>query len=269
MINYDKFETWESSFGELVRRLIGEGAVNNLASSDFEYIEDAGDFVVNHSDIETVSTEIQCWLRELEFCVFHGTRLLPEEVLSVHRVGLRTLVATDREERLRKIFSCHPRWHSVANRLIDVLEDVGPNERQGRRQEQVHFSLSRSGLVNSFNHYLTHGSEFDQHVAHRLFEDGSGLELLKSETVPYLVHVSFSGEQLIQGSHPHFTYSDVVGMGEIPGLARTFLNSWAFKTANRGFDIEKLRSDCCMMERVATPPERILKIEGLGDLVLQ
>jgi hypothetical protein len=266
MIQYDKFETWERSFGDLVVRLLGEEAVNNLGSSLFEYLEDAGDFVVSHSDIETVSTEIHGWLRAREFCVFHGTRLLPEEIVSVQKNGLRPLVATDREQRLRKILAHHPRWYSVENRLLEVIEDLGPKERQGRRQGQVHFSLSRSGLVNGFDHYLTHGSEFDQHVVRRLFGDQSGLELLYSETVPVLVHVSFSGEQLIQGAHPHFSYSDIVGMGEIPGLARTFLNVWAFKAANPNFDIEKLQTDYCMMERVATPPEGILNIEKLGDL---
>lgn len=266
MIHYDKFETWERSFGDLVVRLLGEEAVNNLASSHFEYIEDAGDFVVKHSDIETVSTEIQGWIRAHEFCVFHGTRLLPEEIFSVQQKGLRPLVATDREQRLREILARHPRWYSVENRLLEVIEDVGPKEKQGRRQGQVHFSLSRSGLENDFNHYLTHGSEFDQHVVHRLFGDQSGLELLNSETVPVLVHVSFSGEQLIQAAHPHFSYSYVVSMGEIPGLARTFLNAWAFKVANPSFDIEQLQTDCCMMEQVATPPERILNIEKLGDL---
>lgn len=240
--------------------------MNNLASSNFEYIEDAGDFVVNQSDIETVSTEIQGWLWAHEFCVFHGTRLLPEEILSVQQNGLLPLVATDRERRLRKILARHPRWYSVENRLLEVIEDVGPNEKQGRRQGQVHFSLSRSGLVNSFDHYLTHGSEFDQHVAHRLFGDQSGLEPLHSETVPVLVHVSFSGEQLIQGAHPHFSYSDVVGMGEVPGLARTFLDAWAYKAANPSFNIETLRTDCCVMERFATPRDRILHIEKLGDM---
>ena len=142
-------------------------------------------------------------------------------------------------KRLREILARHPIWYSVKNRLREVIDDVGPKEKQGRRQGQVHFSLSRSGLVNGFDHYLTHGSEFDQHVVQRLFGDQSGLELLNSETVPVLVHVSFSGEQLIQGAHPHFSYSDVMGMGEIPGLARTFLNAWAYKAANPSFDIEK------------------------------
>lgn len=266
MIYYDEFQTWERSFGDLMARLIGEKALNDLSSSNFEFIEDAGDFVVSHSHIKTASSEIQGWLLAQEYCVFHGTRLLSEEIHSVQYEGLRPLVAADRENRLREILERHPRWLSVEDKLLEVIEDVGPKEKQGRRQGQVHFSLSRSGLLNGFDHYLTHGSEFDQHVVQRLFGDQSGLELLSSETVPVLVHVSISGEQLIQGAHPHFTYSDVIGMGEIPGIARTFLNSWAFKTANPSFEIEKLRTDCCMMERVATPPEKILTIEKLDDL---
>ncbi|WP_112312951.1 hypothetical protein [Pseudogemmobacter bohemicus] len=266
MINYDNFETWQKSFDEAMVRLLGEKAVTDLSSSTFEYIEDAGDFVVSHSDIETISREIQNWLLGHKFCAFHGTRLLPEEILSIQQKGLRPLAASDREARLREILSCHPNWHSVENRLLEVIEDVGPKEKQGGREGQIHFSLSRSGLVNDFDHYLMYGSEFDQHVAYRLFGDKSGLKFLNLKTAPVLVHVLFSGEQLIQGAHPYFSYSDVVGMGETPGLARTFLNTWAFKVSNPNFDIETLRTDCCMMERVATLPERVIIIEKLDDL---
>lgn len=266
MIYFDNFETWKGSFGDLVVGLVGEEALNSLTSSNFEYVEDAGDFVVNHSDIITVSTEIRGWLRAHDFCVFHGTRLLPEEISAVRQKGLRPLVATDREQRLREILERHPKWHSVEDRLLEVLEDVGPKEKQGKRQGQVHFSLSKSGLVNGFDHYLTHGSEFDQHVVQRLFGDQSGLQLLNSETIPFLVHVQVSGNELIRGAHPYFSYSEVIDMGEIPGLARTFLNTWAFKTTKPSFDIAKLRTDCCLMQRVATSPERILDIEKLGEL---
>ena len=265
MIVFDNFESWNESFRDVVVRLLGKEALGKLASSKFEYIEDAGDFVVDCSDIESVSTEIEDWLRSHKFGVFHGTRLLSEEIFSVQQEGLRPLVATDREERLRKILSRHPKWLSVESRLPEVLEDVGPREKQGRRQDQVHFSLSRSALLNCFDHYLAYGSEFDQNVVQLLFGDKSGLQLLNFETAPVIVHVCFSGEQLIQGAHPHFTYSDVVGMGEIPGLASTFLNAWAFKAANPNFEINKLRTDCCMMERVATPPERVLRIEELSN----
>jgi hypothetical protein len=177
--------------------------------------------------------------------------------------GLRPLVATDREPRLKEIFERHPKWHSVKDGLAEVLEDVGSRENHGRRQGQVHFSLSRSGLVNCFDHYLTHGSEFDQRVAQLLFDDQSGLQLLNTETVPILVHVHVNGEELIRGAHPHFSYSDVMGKGEIPGLARTFLNTWAFKAMKPSFDIANLKTDCCMVQHVATPPERILSIEKL------
>ncbi len=79
MLHYDKFETWERSFGDLVVRLLGEEAVNNLESTCFEYIEHAGDFVVNRSDIETVSTEIQCWLRAREFVSSMGLDCCPKK----------------------------------------------------------------------------------------------------------------------------------------------------------------------------------------------
>jgi hypothetical protein len=245
---------------------VGKELVDSLASSTFEYIEDAGDYIASNIDIKTVATEIHDWLRAREFCVFHGTRLLPEEILSVQRKGLLPLAAIDREQRLRKISERHPKWSSVQGKLGEVLDDVGPKEKQGRREGQVHFSLSRSGLVNCFDHYLTYGSEFDQHVAQRLFDEQSGLQLLKSETIPILVHVQINGAELIQGAHPYFSYFDVVGMGEIPGLGGTFLNAWAFKTTKPSFNIVDLKTDCCLMQRVATPPERILHIEELEEL---
>lgn len=266
MIHFGDFETWKGSFGDLVVGLVGKEPLNNLISSDFEYVEDAGDFVVKHSDIITASTEIQGWLRANDFCVFHGTRVLPDEIRAVQQKGLRPLVATERAQCLIEILERHPKGHSVEDRLPEVLEDVGTKEKQGRRQGQVHFSLSRSGLVNGFDRYLTHGSEFDQHVVQRIFGDQSGLQLLNSETVPVLVHVQVNGEELIGGAHPHFSYSEVMDMGEIPRLARTFLNTWAFKATKPSFDIAKLRTDCCLMQRVATSPERILDIEKLGEL---
>ena len=265
-IYYDQFETWEGSFRELAVDLVGKEEIQTLASSNFEFIEDAGDSVVRHTDIETASDAIYDWLQAHEFCVFHGTRLLPDEILSVQQLGLRPLVAADRRQRLTEILKTHPQWHHLEHRLAEVLEDVGPKNKQGRREGQVHFSLSRSGLANGFDHYLSHGSEFDQHVVQRLFGDQSGLHLLHSETVPIIVHVRIGGEELVRGAHPHFSYSDIIGMGEIPGIARVFLNSWAFKVANPSFDIAKLRTDCCIMQRVATPPERIIDLEKFGEL---
>ena len=266
MIYFDSFETWSGSFGELITDLVGKEVVDNMAVLQFEDVEDAGEHVANLSTIRAISTAIEKWLRQGEFCVFHGTRLLPEEILSVEKEGLRPLLASERKHRLRKILKRHPKWHSVKHKLDKVLEDVGPKEKQGRREGQVHFSLSRSGLVNYFNHYLTHGSEFDQHVVQRLFDDKSGLRLLSSETRPVLVHISISGDELIRGAHPHFGYNDIIERGDIPGLAQTFLNAWAFKLARPSFDIASLRTDCCLMQRVPTPVERVLEMEQPSEL---
>ncbi|WP_193748233.1 hypothetical protein [Leisingera sp. ANG-M1] len=54
MIYYDKFETWGGSFGDLVVDLVGKEVVDNLAASTFEYIEDAGDYVVSHTDVISI-----------------------------------------------------------------------------------------------------------------------------------------------------------------------------------------------------------------------
>lgn len=261
MICYDEFETWEDSFGDLVKSLIGTQDLTKLTTTEFEYIEDAGVFVSSLTGIDLISAEILSWLTNNEFCVFHGTRLLPEEVASIQDAGLKPLTALSRQERLSKIFGDHDDWTNVKENLAEVLGDVGPKEKQGRREGQVHFSLSRSSLVNGFDHYLTHGSEFDQQVASRLFTDDSGLRLLQSRTIPYLVHVKMGGEDVVKGTHPHFTYQDVVEMGEVPGLGSTFLNAWAFIKSRPDFDIKRLRTDCCMMQKEPTLPENIIKME--------
>lgn len=261
LIYYDKFQTWEASFDDLVEPLIGPQNLTKLTTSEFEFIEDAGDFVSSLTGIKSISVEILSWLTKNEFCVFHGTRLLPKEVASIHDVGLQPLAALSRQDRLSEIFGNYDDWEIVKENLADVLGDVGPKQKQGRREGQVHFSLSRSGLANGFDHYLTHGSEFDQHVASRLFPDDSGLRLLQSRTVPYLIHVKMSGEDLVKGAHPHFSYQDVIKMGEVPGLGSAFLNAWAFKKSKPDFDIIKLRTDCCVMQKEVTSPEKILEIE--------
>ncbi|MDP3340294.1 hypothetical protein [Frigidibacter sp.] len=263
MIYFDIIETWEESFEEIVVSLIGRSNVEELQKTAFDYIEDAGNFVTSFADIRSVSSEICSWLKDREVCVFHGTRLLPAELESIKNTGLRPLIARDRNDRLTEIFKSHKDWLVLKDSLHEITTIVGPQERDGRRENQVHFSLSRSGLIKGFNHYLTHGSEFDQNVASRLFPDGSGLKLLQSATAPYLVHVRMSGGDLVKGAHPHFSYQDVVDMGEVPGLGATFLNAWAFKKSKPNFDISKLRTDCCMMQEHPTPREKILRIEAL------
>ncbi|MFB9224008.1 hypothetical protein [Paracoccus cavernae] len=264
MIIYDLFETWDQSFGETIINLVGQSAVDSHRKMTFQYIQDAGDHIANHTDVSTASTAIQSWIAANVFCVYHGTRLLGREIHSIRQDGLRPLIAKDRESRLRAIFHQSPRWSIVKSKLAPAIEDIGSKGKYGSREGQIHFSLSRSGLENDFDHYLNYGSEFDQHVANDLFNDQTGLQLLKSATVPLLLHVQVSGDQLINGAHPIYSYDDIIASEEIPGLARTFLNTWAYKISNPNFDIKKLRTDCCMMLKNTIPPSHIIKIEELS-----
>lgn len=265
MIYYDKIETWERSFGECLINLVGREVIESLTSSAFEFIEDAGDHLAGHVDIKPLSLEIHDWLRENEFCVFHGTRLLPYEIAAVQQQGLRPLVAADREQRLREILARHPKWSVLKDKLSDAIASVGPGQSHGSREGQVHFSLSRSGLLSGFNHYLAYGSEFDQKVVEMLFGDQSGLHVLNLCTDPVLFHVRVSGDDLVRGAHPFCGYLDLIDKGEVPAIGRTFLNAWAFKQTRPDFDIAALETDCCLMQEIATPPERILSIEQLAD----
>mgnify|MGYP003388709816 FL=1 len=56
----------------------------------------------------------------------------------------------------------------------------------------------------------------------------------------------------------------LIEMGEVPGLGAKFLNAWAFKKSNPDFDIRKLRSDCCVMQKKPTSREKIMEIEELN-----
>lgn len=266
MIDFDNFESWGASFHNIIVPLIGPENISKLNSSQFDFDEGAGKFVSDLIDVKVISTEILNWLNQNEFCVFHGTRLLPEELKSLKATGLQPLVAYNRKERLVKLLKVHPNWDQFKENLDEVLDTVGPGEAQGKRECEVHFSLSKSGSVNGFNHYLKYGSEFDQHVAYRLFGNDSGYEFLKKSTIAYLVYVRMNGVDLVQGCHPFFSYKDIMDQGEIPGLGITFLNAWALKCARPEYDLVKLKTDCCM--RVTQPilPDRIIDIEELIDL---
>jgi hypothetical protein len=106
---------------------------------------------------------------------------------------LRPLVASERQSRLTRALAAHRDWPQVRGDLDRVLTTYGEGNHAGRRQGQVHLTLSRAGLENGFNHYLTHGSEFDQHAAHALLGD-EGKELLRRYGRPILIKVKVPGE---------------------------------------------------------------------------
>jgi hypothetical protein len=91
------------------------------------------------------------WLRSSTIAGYHGTRLTDDEVRSVREKGLLPLDASARKARLVRALSQHSNWNAAVQRLDAVLKEHGPDNRAGHREGQAHLTLSRAGLVNSFN----------------------------------------------------------------------------------------------------------------------
>lgn len=182
-IDFDAIDDWAPPLRSVLQDLLPPEIENVLVSRRPEFVEDALDILFEHSDRDAVIDATLDWVRSGKIVGYHGTRLTPEEVESIRELGLLPLDASARRVRLTRALSGHPQWQSVVSRLDEALEKHGRGQRAGGREGQVHLTLSRSGLVNGFNHYLSHGSEFDQHVAHFLLGD-EGKDLLREDGAP-------------------------------------------------------------------------------------
>lgn len=263
-VSFDQFDSWSDSFSTMVSDFISPQVSEHLRNTPFEFIEDAGQMALSDTSVEVAALAIKVWLENNIFLCFHGTRLLDYEAESILKGGLKRLNATSRKERLEQIFNGVEQWPQKSHELDGILTKLGSGEKMGRREGQVHLSLSRSGLENSFNHYLEFGSEFDQHAAYLMLGKEIGYGLLKTSTKPYLVHVSVDGSELITACQPYFSYQDIITRGELPGIASTFLNAWAFKQAYPDYELRKLRTDCCMVFYKDLPAGHIIEVEELS-----
>ena len=142
--------------------------------------------------------------------------------------GLVTLEASSRRERLSRALSRHPRWTKVAAHLDDAINVIGPGNAVGRRKGQVYLTLSYAGLMKGFNHYLTHGAEFDRHVASELLGEEER-ELLRIDGNPYVIQVAVPGEAALAAAHPFFTVDHMRARGEVPNILKEFLQAWCFR----------------------------------------
>ena len=94
----------------------------------------------------------------------------------------------------------------------------GESNKAGRRESQVHLTLSRCGLLHAFNHYLTHGSEFDQHVAYALLGN-EGKELLRKDGKARVIKVSVPGDIALNAANRYFPIDDQpLEKGQLPNL---------------------------------------------------
>ncbi len=257
VLEFDDIEAWAPSLENTLHSHVSEDAYRAIATSKTEFIEDALDMFFDLTDREAV---IQCtlgWIESKKIIGCHGTRLTNKEVASVISDGLVPLRAEARRERLVRALSKHPNWSKVEGRLDEVIDAHGRGNSAGHRQEQVHLTLSEAGVVAGFNHYLTHGSEFDQHVAYTLLGQ-SGKDCLAQDGVPILFRVAVPGHCALKAAHPYFTVEDVRSNGEVPNIVKEFLTSWTFYLTDLSFRPNELKVDCGMIFKFTVPAEWII-----------
>ena len=127
----------------------------------------------------------------------------------------------------------------------------------------MHLTLSRCGLLNGFNHYLTHGSELDQHVAHDLLRS-DGKELLRRDGRATVIEVAVPGVIALKAVNRYFTVDERLARGEVPGLVDEFLKAWSYGLAHPDFDCGTLKVDCGLVFRSTVPPAWIVDIDMLS-----
>ena len=263
MLDFDDNKTWGLRLTATVGGLLTDRVLDELLTASPQYIEDACELLFSYADRTRIVDATLAWIRATSIAGYHGGRLNHSEVESIRARGLLPLKANARRTRLTRALSRHPRWGQVAQRLDAALRDYGPGEKAGRREGQVHLTLSKCGLVNGFNHYLTHGSEFDQRVAHALL-GADGAELLRTDGRATVIQVAIPGDAALNAVNRYFTVDERLARGEIPGLVDEFLKSWSYGLAHPDFDCGTLQVDCGLVFRSAIPPAWIVGIDTVS-----
>ncbi len=263
MVDFDNNRIWVPLLTKAVGSLLSDAAREKLRAEMPEFLEDALDllfFCTNREEIINATLE---WIRTMPIAGYHGSRLVDSEVDSIRFRGLLPLKALSRRERLCKALSCHPRWKEGA--LDAALLNFGEGNKAGCREGQVSLTLSRCGLLHGFNHYLTHGSEFDQHVAYALLGN-EGKELLRKDGNARIIQVAVPGPVALNRANQYFPIAARLERGQLPNLLEDFLRAWSYTLAHPDFDCGTLKLDCGMVFCKAVPSRWIVNIETLPTI---
>jgi len=171
LLDFDSIDVWFPLLTSVLDPQLPPDIGDRLERAKPEFIEDARDLVFQLADRERIIDAVIDWIRASQLLAYHGTRLTDSEVQNVATYGLKPLTVEDRRGRILRSLSSHNRWNAVAGRLDSVLRAYGSGNVAGSREGDVHLTVSRSGLTQGFNHYLTHGAEVDQHIAFDLLGD--------------------------------------------------------------------------------------------------
>jgi hypothetical protein len=257
---FDQNSAWGAALSEHLAGLVPAAAVDIIRSKQPQFMEDAAKILLSAggpNNRQQIIRAITSWIESRTIAVYHGSRLDGSDLEDIRRDGLLALVPEERNKYLEKKLSGHPRWESVKANLEPLLLKLSEKYEIGDRMGQVHGTLSRAGLLKGFNHYLTHGSEFDQHVAYRLLED-DGMELLAKYGNPVLITLAVPGDKALDAANPFREIG-----GEIPNVVREVIQVWSYWLVHRDFSAATQRIDCGFMFYQDIPAGWIHSVEEI------
>ncbi len=262
LIDFDDIDQWGADLAAVLHPLLPESIGLAIAASTPQYIEDALNLLFDVTDRNAVIDSTVNWIRSTNIAGYHGSRLADSEIASIRAIGLIPLKAEARRYRLERVLSRHPEWPAVAGRLESAIQAHGQGNVAGRREDQVHLTLSKAGLTTGFNHYLTHGAEFDQHVAYTLL-GSEGKALLATDGEATVIRAAVPGPLALDAAHRYLTINEMRARGEIPNLVREILMAWSYWIAHPGFQSRTLKIDCGMVFHSTVSADRIVSVEKL------
>ena len=243
MLEFDENHVWGPQLSDALKNQLTKSILNRLATSAPQYIEDARDLLFELTPRNRIIDATLAWLRSTTLAVYHGTRLTDADIDTVCNVGLLPLNAKARRTRIVRALSPHKRWPEVAHRLDATLDLYGTGNEAGKREGQVHLTLSRNGFVGGFKKYLTYGAECDYHVAKTLLED-DGLELLRKDGTARLIRVAVPGDIALCAAHPHFSIEQRLANGDVPHLVDDILKVWSYSLSHPDYKCGTENIDC-------------------------
>jgi hypothetical protein len=217
--DFDRIEVWGPELHSALRSILPDATRDQIRNSDPKYLEDARDRLFELVDRESLIEGVSEWFRQQSVFAYHGTRVTEDELASIRRDGLLPLNPASRATRLRRSLSSHPKWAQVEPRLAEAIQLFGDGK-YGRREGQVHLTISRAGLVRSFNYYLDQGSEFDWHVAHHLLGE-EGQALVAADGAAILIKMRVPGTNALAACNPYGPFGS-----NLPNLVSDVLRVW-------------------------------------------
>lgn len=217
--DFDTIGEWAPRLSAALNALVPVRLRERVAAGPIEWLEDAFDIILDEVERSDLIDATREWLRGQTIVAYHGSRLSPDEIVSVRTSGLKALDPATRKGRLAELLSRHPDWAQASVGLDAAIRDFGDG-RFGRREGQAHLTLSRGALLTAFNHYLVEGSEFDQVIAVELLGKGAR-SLLQKGRSPVLFTTEVPGHRALDVAERRLRD------GEMPGLVRHVLQFWA------------------------------------------